>query len=342
MRAIGIHEDWTATPKGRTPAEVKARYPLATIGCVFTGKPLTLVQDLRAKVFNALKPYLAAGVKVLYLRVKTDITQTRSGAWDARYLELAVYIAKLQLEYGVEIILIPWHEPEDNFPNGKTFVEYYNRVFDAVKAGSTAVKVKPCFMTYHWAPGKTGSIEGKTDNPSDWLNGLKMTDGVTVDVYSGRSFGLQLILPEHPGFARFIFHLPSSIRWSTTERGWETPSKADKNYRPSVRVTSMHREFVWVLSDDPIAQRCDDYTVWSSPGTENAPGLVIDPMGEREIDSFLEQAHAKVAPVLLPNTNDPQYQFGHAAGVELGRIQGRNIALAEIQDWAKAHLAKEV
>lgn len=331
MRAIGIHEDWTAKPAGRTPAQIRSRFSKASIGRPFTGKPLTTVQDLRPKAFAALKPYLAAGVKIIYLSLKTDITQTRSGAWDARYLELGEYIAQLQIEYGVEIIIIPWHEPEDNFPNGKVFVEYHNHVFDAIKTGSMAVKVKPCFMAYHWAPGKGGSIDGKTNSPNEWFNGLKMSDGVTVDVYSGRSFVLQLTLPEHPGFMRFIRYLPTDVRWSATERGWETPSSTNSIFRPTLRVTSMHREFVWLLSDDPIAKRCDDYTIWGSPGTENAPGLLMDDSAEREIDWFLDQLFAQISQP-VPNTTDPQYQLGYAAGLALGRIQGRNLAFGQIQD----------
>jgi hypothetical protein len=149
--------------------------------------------------------------------------------------------------------------------------------------------VKPCFLGYHWAlnSGGTASIGGKTNNPSDWFTGLKMTDGVTIDCYNGRSFPLDQILTEHPGFSRWIQYLPSNIRYALTERGWETPSSTNGTNRSALRATTMRREFDWFLSADPIAARCDDYIVWSSPGTEDADGLIMDAAAEAEIDRFL-------------------------------------------------------
>lgn len=332
MQTIGIHEDWTATPPGRTPTKVIERYPKSGIGRCFTGSPIITVQDLRPKVLATLQPYLTAGTKKIYISIKTDITQTSAGSWNARYTELAVYIAQLKVQYNVDIIVIPWHEPEDNFSSGTAFVTYYNKVYDAVKAGSSAVKVKPCFLSYHWAPGTGGSIGGKTNTPGLWFTNLKMTDGVTVDVYSGRSFPLNQILMEHPGFSRWILYVPNTVRINLSERGFETPSSTNSTNRSSLRASTMRREFDWLLTSDPIAMRCDDYTIWSSPGAEKAAGLIMDAAAEAEIDRFLSLAFPTSpppAPPEAPNPLDVQYQFGYNAGLADGLAEGRSQGFTE-------------
>ena len=337
MRSIGIHEDWTATPPGRTPAQIRQRYPRSEIGRCFTGKPLTTVQDLRPKVAATLKPYLDAGVKKIYVSIKTDQAQTKAGAWAARYYELGNYILDLQAQYHVEIVVVPWHEPEDDFASGRDFVKYYNNVEAPIgNAGGPDIKIMPCYMSYHWAPGTGGSVRGKTNTPADWFDATTMRDGVIVDVYSGRTFKLETTLLEHPGFARWVQYVPAQLDINLGERGWETPSSTFPTNRSPLRVQTMHREFLWLLSDHPVAQRIKDYTIWSSPGTENAVGLIMDHAAESEIDWLL--THAYPAPVvpqptaesLGPDETDPQYKFGLTAGHALGR----DSAFAEMRDLA--------
>jgi len=341
LQNIGVHEDWTATPPGRTPTQVLARYPKSGLGRPFIAGKQTTVQDLRPKALNALQPYLDARTDVIYLSYKLDPTQTANGSWDAKNQELGTYLATLQTTYGVKIVVIPWHEPEDDFSSGSAFVSYYNRVHDKIKLGSSAIKVKPCFMAYHWAPGSGGSIAGKTNTPSAWFTNLKMDDGVTIDVYNGRSFPLDQVLTEHPGFARWIQYLPSNVRYNLTERGWETPSSTNSTNRSALRASTMRREFDWLLSSNSIALRCDDYMIWSSPGTENAVGLIMDSAAEAEIDRFLNLNFTSSPPPdptpPTPNPSDPQYQFGYqaglsdgtAAGHEQGYIDGHTAGLAE-------------
>lgn len=343
---IGIHEDPTATPKGRTPAEVLAKYPKSQIGRGFSGSPPTTVQDLRPKMMNVIQPYLDSGTKVIYYSVKTDIAQTRAGNWNARYAELGAKAADVQRQYGVQVIIIPWHEPEDNFSSGTAFVHYANKVREHIKLGSNGeVAVKPCFMAYHWAPGSAGSIAGKTNNPGEWFGGLNMDDGVTIDVYSGRSFPLEQTLMEHPGFSRFISLLPNTVRWSVTERGWETPSSTNSTNRSALRVSTMEREFNWLLSPGSPQDRCDDYIIWSSPGTEGAAGLVMDQAAEDKISEFLERASTPVIVEPEPTTPDPShpqyiagYEAGQTEGYEAGLAEGRNAAFAETHDWAASRI----
>lgn len=311
---IGVHEDWT--DGGRTPAQVKVRYPGAKIGRAFTGAPKTTVQDLRPSVKTAIQPYLDANVKKIYVSVKTDIASTRAGSWNARYTELGVAIASWQTQYNCEIILIPWHEPEDDFTDGLAYVHYYNKVRSFTKAGSSAVKVKPCFMTYHWAPNSnnTASIDGKTNSPSHWLNGLEMGDGICYDAYNGRSFPLDQIAHEHPGVARLIANLPSTVRLNMGERGWETPSSTNTTNRSALRVTTMDREFDWLLSGANGAERYDDVTLWSSPGTEGSPGLVFDAAAEDLVEDFIVAVNTPPTPPPTADPNHAQYQFGYKAG----------------------------
>ena len=343
MRSIGIHEDWTATPPGRTPAQILQRYPRSGIGRCFTGKPLTTVQDLRPKVLATLKPYLDAGVKKIYISIKTDQVQTKSGAWGARYYELGKAILDIQAEHDVEIVVIPWHEPEDDFVSGRDFVKYYDAVHGPIaNAGGPDIKIMPCYMTYHWAPGSGGSVRGKTNSPNEWFNASIMRDGVIADVYSGRTFKLENTLLEHPGFARWVQYVPAELEINLGERGWETPSSTFPANRSQLRVATMHREFLWLLSDHPVAKRIKDYTIWSSPGTENAVGLIMDHAAEAEIDWLLANAYPVVVPPpapesLGPDETDPQYKFGLSAGHALGR----DSAFAEIRDLAAERITKE-
>lgn len=342
MRLIGIHEDWTATPAGRTPTEVYRRYPKSGLGRGFTGKPLTTVQDLRPKVLATLEPYLKAGTRKVYISIKTDQAQTRNHQWDARYYELGKRILDVQAMNDVKIVVIPWHEPEDDFVSGGEFLAYYDNVHNALKnAGGPDIAVMPCYMSYHWTPGAGGSVKGKTNTPSDWFHAPIMRDGVTVDVYSGRSFKLEQILIEHPGFARWLQHLPADLEINLTERGWETPSSTFPTNRSQLRVETMHREFLWLLSDHPVAQRIKDYNIWSSPGTEEAVGLIMDHAAEKEIDWLLDNAYptqSNPLPEMLgPDETDDQYQYGLRAGVELGR----HSAFAEMRDFAAGKLPDE-
>jgi hypothetical protein len=348
LRAIGIHEDWTATPPGRTPAQVLARYPKSGIGRCFTGNPITTVQDLRPKVLSTLKPYLDAGTPVIYISIKTDIAKTRNGDFNTKYAEVGGQISGLKAEYDTDIVVIPWHEPEDNFSSGDAYVHYYNKVRDNIKLGGPDVKVKPCFTAYHWAPGAAGSIGGKTNDPSLWFTGLKMDDGAAVDVYSGRSFPLDQILPEHPGFARWVSFLPASVRISITERGWETPSSTNSTNRSALRAATEEREFNWLLSSDPTARRIDDYIIWSSPGVEGAQGLIQDAAAVAKIDAFL--AAAVPDPEEQPDPESAQYQYGYAAGLTAGEavgyakgvpagvLEGRTSAFTEARDWAASKI----
>ncbi len=93
----------------------------------------------------------------------------------------------------------------------------------------------------------------------------------------------------------------------------------------------MRREFDWLLTSDPIASRCDDYMIWSSPGTEGAAGLIMDTAAEAEIDRFLSLAFPDAPtpdPTPTPNVSDPQYKFGYNAGLSDGLAEGRTQGFA--------------
>lgn len=282
---VGVHEDWTAG--GRTPTQVKVRYPGAKIGRAFIARVLSYPVDLRPKARNVLLPYLAAKTPIVYLSAKSDVADTIRGDWDVQYRELGTYLDTLQKQHGVTIIFIPYHEPEDDLTAAQ-FVPYFNRVRAAVKLGSSAIQVKPCYMSYQWLLRRNGqSVGGKTDNPTAWFRNIQATDGVTVDVYSGRSFPLELTLSEHPAFRRWISYVPATWKWSVTERGWDTPSSTNRTNRSALRVKTMNREFAEIRSRRGYYSRLIDYVIWSSPGTEGARGLVLDRAGEDAVARFI-------------------------------------------------------
>lgn len=350
---IGVHEKWTSPDFGRTPADVKVRFPGADIGRPFVNELTGSPENLRPKALSALQPHLDAQVKVAYLSIKTPRNDTRNGLWDGQYRTLADYLmVDLKNQYpNTEIKFIPWHEPEDDM-TGLQFQGYFNRVRDTMKAAQPNLKVCAAYMTYQWAPNwnNTASIGGKTDVPSDWL---VTADEYCVDVYSGRSFPLDQILPEHPGFARwYATLLPAGASYTVTERGFETPNTAtgathntEANY--PLRNDTIAREFAW-LKTQPDGLRCTNYIYWNSSGTEESSHLKLDGTGEDALATAIASMTAPPPPPPAPTEEelraayDRGYEAGRAsrqgevdAAFAAGQTSGRTVGRTEGED-AKA------
>lgn len=320
---FGVHEDPTAG--GRTPAQVKAKYPHAIWGRAFVAGEQATGTDLRPKFDNLIPSYLSAGLKVI-VSVKTNVADTRNGLMNARFVELGAHLEATYPTSDVEVIW--YHEPEDNM-DGQAFVHAFNKVHDKIQEGGPNVKVGMASMTYQWAMNwnNTASIGGHTDNPSEWLsyNGVPLkADFLAADVYSGRSFPLDQTLGAHPGYVRWLdeFAEPlmalrsEQIPIYLTERGFETPSSTEPTTRYQMRVDTIEAEFAYLAAaTEPITK----YIFWSSPGTENAPGLVMDPTAEDAIIAGMDAAASPPPPSDCTQSNLDNYNQGYAAGFVAGR-----------------------
>ncbi len=281
----GWHEDPTSSIGGRTPAQIRTKFPLAYWGRGFVAGEQTTVVDLRPKFENIYDTYLDAGMKCI-VSVKTNVTATRNGSWNSRFVELGAHLQSI----ADKVEVVWWHEPEDDGFGGQAFVHAFNKVYDKIKEGGSNVKVGSSHMAYQWAPNSSGSasIGGYTNTPADWLsyNGVNLkADFVAADVYSGRSFALEHTLGTHPGYVRWksAFYTPlcnargSSIPVYLTERGFETPSSTNTTNRSALRVTTIENEFDYLAG---ATENIKKYIFWSSPGTEDAPGLDLDTAAE--------------------------------------------------------------
>lgn len=255
----GVHDD-------RTPAQVKAAFPGTALTRPFIGLQTT-PGSLITKATSACAPSWEAGLRPVY-SIKLDRAQVDAGRWDAPVTELAEWHLGQP-----DADLVIWHEPEDDFTpangGGAAFARYFNRLADKIRAKNTRMRLIYAAMGYQWAPNSAGtaSIKGFTNNPAEWAQ--VDADVLACDVYSGQSFPLELILPEHPGFRRWHDELVLDQPYAVTERGFITSTAHQ------VRAEQIRRETEWLLTT-PEGQRCIAYLYWNTPGTENNPAIVVD------------------------------------------------------------------
>lgn len=277
---VGVHENWGALDFGRRPNETLERYPGAAVARnVFINRTTAgKAEDLRPRVDAALRPFLTAGTPKVYISIKTPIAATRNGDWNAKYAQLGAHLAAINTSPHPTVVdFLAWHEPENDFSSGAAYAHYANKVRQHMKAGGgEAVNVGYSAMAYQWSPNRPA-----TANPAQWRQAEM--DFYCVDVYSGRSYRLDIILPEHSGFLRWFREIADfgsrSGAYRVTERGFETPSQTYPEVRYELRNETITREFDW-LRDNAVGKKCYDYVYWSSSGTEDATGLLLDPTGE--------------------------------------------------------------
>lgn len=241
---VGVHDV-------RPPADVFAAFPGATATRVFVGPgPLKVGTDLAAKVAAACRATLAAG-GIPVVSFKLLPPDVAAGLWDGALRKLGAWLAK-----HPQVIVVPWHEPEDDHPTAaavKAYAAAFNRIRTLVKALSPATVVAYCAMGYQWGP--QGSAVA---NRAVWR--LVEADLYLCDVYSGKSFPASAILPEHAGFARWRAEIVDAVpgrRWGVGERGI---------LAGPTRAATWARESDWLTGP---GRDCAVYVVWNTPGTED-------------------------------------------------------------------------
>ena len=297
----GVHEL-------QTPATTRDRYGLAeNWGREFVaaagGGALpsnTALKTLLDKVEKAVRPHEEAGGGCV-LSLKIDPRQMAAGLWDERLTAVGAALA------GRNVVLILWHEPEDNWAGG-IFAAGFNRGRVAVKAGGPFVLVAYCAMAYQWSPGRKS-----TRDPAIWA--LIDADLYLVDVYSGKTYPGDLILPDHPGFVRWYEHMiaPYPQRsWGVAERGFA--AGAD-------RPAAWAREFDWLATSD-VGRSCTMYLAWLTSGTEKNAAWLADAPTE-----------AAIAGGLTLITTPPGFVPAAVAGAVLHSATGALVADGMQRAW---------
>lgn len=273
---VGVHEN-------RNPALTKEDYPRAKLYREFIPgvlKPQSLVDRTR----RIGEPVWDAG-GVLVISFKPDLSAVARGQWDAHLRDYATW---LKDEAPGPCFVVPWHEPENDM-TAKQFVEMFNRVRRVMKEVYPQLTVIHSAMAYQYRPG------GKADKYDEWLTEADLN---TCDVYSGKSFPLGQILPEHPGFKRWL-QMVGGRTWGITERGFHADAQSVQDCK--LRANTIMREADW-LAKTPS---CTMYIYWNTSGTENNPDLIVaDTKGEEALRYLTETLGGGTPVPPLPDTKD--------------------------------------
>jgi hypothetical protein len=242
---------------------VKAAFPGTKLTRPFVNIIRTGPMPLLGSAEAACRVSWNAGLIPVYsIRLRRD--EVMAGRWDPYIRELADWHAD---QPPAELVI--WHEPENDAEmRGGAFPAYFNRVAAVFRSVNEKVPLLYAAMAYQWLPGAVGgTVKGWTSTPADW-QGVDC-DRHMIDVYSGSSVPLDVILPEHRGLQRWMDLVVGDRTWGVAERGFITATDHQK------RAVQIRRETDWLLAD-PGAQRCRRYIYWNTVGADGNPGLVLD------------------------------------------------------------------
>lgn len=253
---VGVHDT-------RPPEVVKQLFPGVVLTRPFISGVLQGPRTLLPKVAAACGQSWAAGMVPQY-SIKLHPAEVMAGRWDPYIRELADW----HLDQP-ECELVIHHEPENDadLRDGR-FVTYFNHIADEFRTANENVPLIYAAMAYQWLPGRVeGTVKGWTSNPEHW-QGIE-ADLFTIDIYSGQSTPIDMILPEHAGWQRWMEYVVASRPWGVSERGFIT----DLEYQR--RAAAIRRETNW-LRTDPTGIRCRRYIYWNTTGTEKNPDIPVD------------------------------------------------------------------
>ncbi len=249
-------------PDDRSQEQVKAAFPGTVYTREFIPGVLSGPKSLVPAAERICRPSWNAGLTPMF-SFKLNLSETAGGKWDGPLIELAQWLATQP-----DAKVIPWHEPEDDM-TGREFAVWFNRVAGKMRGANSRLKMVYAAMAYQWAMKSNGtsSIGGRTDTPGDWR--AVEADVFAVDAYSGRSFQLTSILPQHPGFLRWMNQIVDGREYMVTERVFETATVHQE------RAYQIRREADWLLTH-PVGPRCRAWLYWNTAGTEESASLLLD------------------------------------------------------------------
>lgn len=257
----GIHDLQAPAPAPAGLRLVEHTPARGNAGRDFTPNVLSPTHDLVKKMINACSATWAAGQTAVW-SFKPDPNSVRSGAWRAPVQAVAAY---LRDHPELATVVIPWHEPENDFATPEQYVSLFEAVAGWMRETWPAVVLAQASLAYRY-----GNIKGGISD-ADAPRWRTSADIVCIDIYSGRTNPLATILPELASFQRWFTHVAENgrRRWGVTERGWTITG----NNGAAARAATIAREAAWLASLDTPPEI---YLVWNTPGAEDDKGLVLD------------------------------------------------------------------
>jgi hypothetical protein len=242
MTVVGIH-DW------RSYEKTKDRFPnISAVREFVVGVLRPGQDDLAEKIRRLAQPALDAEL-IPWVSFKLRPDDVRAGRWDVALASVATGVPS-----GVR--LIPWHEPENDMTAAE-FTQMFDHIAGRIRQEGGGHEMVYSAMTYQYALD--------ISDPEAWFP--EKADVYAADVYSGKSFPLPAILPDHPGFANWFNARPDlNVPWSISERGFITGIEF------GVRADAIRREAQWLRE----VRDCRDYIYWNTPGGEGSQDIVLD------------------------------------------------------------------
>lgn len=255
---MGVHED-------AKPAETALKFPGHTATRDFTSNVIR-AQDLVRLVVAACTDSWDAGQTAVW-SFKPHPDDVASGAWKPFVKALAKF---LKGNPGKKTIVVIWHEPENDqpkwFKTPEDFVRLFNQVHDWLMSVWSDLVTCHAALAYKYGIVKGGISDAEAPR---WKTKAKLN---AIDAYSGRTWPVDRILPEHPGFVRWKKYVAGDV-WAATERGFA----ADPD-EYELRAATVRRETVWLVANRPVL-----LLIWATGGSENDPKLLADPQYEAAI-----------------------------------------------------------
>lgn len=265
----------------RTPEASLAKFPKLRLFRVFVPNVLPVGDYLVSKVGVACDLAWEAGMTPV-VSFKLAPADVAAGKWDTKLTNLGKWLSQKP-----EAWVVPWHEPENDL-TAVEFVSMYNRIYSKIKSVNPSVKIGYVAMAYAWRSG-----DSRTANPAAWKPAK--SDFFACDVYSGNSFPLTKILPEHPGFTRWRENIVGSGTYLIAERGFFASTSNQK----IERALQIKREADWLISSE-LGKKCLAYMYWNTPGQENNQALVLDGPGEVALNALFSKVSPQSGDTLPP------------------------------------------
>lgn len=314
---LGVHEQYQGD-NATTPSETLTRYPRAMVTREFKGgivKPQNLVKS----TLNLCQEVWDAGL-VCNVSFKLSPAEVANGEWQIYVQQLCRFL----VDNGRtgKTVLTFWHEPEDDsadsFPNGRKsgkavsfdtadeFVTYFDTIHDWCKAVSPSVMTSHAALGYAYRPtiGGKGDKSAYVTNADAWRT---KADINAIDIYSGRSFPLDMTLGTSGAFKRW--RDSHGGPWGVSERGWTAPP--DKH---DERAASILAEGEW-LASLPDSERPVFYIVWLTEGVEGDDNLKPDDSMREAVNTVFDRLLTPTpTPEPTPDPTDQECPLCHGTG----------------------------
>lgn len=259
---LGVHENYQG-PAKTSFARTATSFPRAEVTREFEADVIP-PQDLVRRLVARCQSIWDAG-KCAAWSFKPTPADVKSGKWKPYVLALGQYIKDNSLQD--KVIVIFWHEPENDVPkyfkNAADFVALFNRCHDWLMSVDDSIVTSHAALGYQYRNLSIGQAKA-------WVTKCTIH---SIDIYSGRSFPLGMTLGTSKAFAAWKGSRPPRSRWGVSERGWIADATGSEQ-----RAASIDAESDYLAALAP-ADQPDFYIVWNTEGVENDPKIILDQAG---------------------------------------------------------------